>query len=67
MFKCLVMICSLIDPNKCIQLEDIQDIYKVEEQCVARAIEIARQVPYYYPEYRAKKYKCKKLNKGQLT
>jgi len=49
------------------QLEDIQDIYKTEEQCVERAIQIARQVPYYYPEYRAKKYKCKKLAKGQLT
>lgn len=61
------MICSLIDPNKCMQLEDIQDIYKVEEQCVARAIEIATQVPYYYPEYRATKYRCKKLAKGQLT
>ncbi len=49
------------------QLEDIQDIYKTEQQCVERAIEIGLQVPYYYPNYRAKKYRCKQLAKGQLT
>ena len=61
------MICSLVNPNNCKQLEDIQDIYKTEEQCVERAIEIGLQVPYYYPNYRAKKYRCKQLAKGQLT
>lgn len=49
------------------QLEDIRDIHKTEESCVERAIEIATQVPYYYPEYRAVKYRCKKLAKGRLT
>ena len=67
MFKCFVMICAIINPNNCIQLEDVQDIYKTEEECVERAIEIGLQVPYYYPEYRATKYKCKKLAKGRLT
>lgn len=66
MFKCFVIICSLIDPNNCLQLEDITDIHKTEESCIERAIEISTQVPYYYPNYRAKKYKCKKLVKGQL-
>ena len=61
------MICSLVNANNCIQLEDIQDIYKTEEQCAERAINISRQVPYYYPQYRATKYRCKKLAKGQLT
>ena len=27
MFKCFVIICSLIDPNNCSQLEDITDIH----------------------------------------
>jgi len=27
MFKCFVIICSLIDPNNCLQLEDITDIH----------------------------------------
>ena len=67
MFKCFVMVCAIINPNNCIQIEDIQDLYKTEERCFERALEIARQVPYYYPEYRAKKYKCKKLAKGRLT
>lgn len=49
------------------QLEDIQDLYKTEERCFERAIEIARQVPYYYPNFKAIKYRCKKLNKGRLT
>jgi hypothetical protein len=48
------------------KLEDIDDIYKTEEQCIERAIDIARQVPYYYKDFRATKYKCKKLVKGQL-
>ena len=67
MFKCFVIICSLIDPNNCLQLEDITDIHKTEESCIERAIEISTQVPYYYPNYRAMKYRCKKLAKGQLT
>jgi hypothetical protein len=49
------------------KLEDIEDVYKTEEQCEARAREIARQVPYYYKDYRAIKYTCKKLAKGRLT
>ena len=49
MFKCFVMICSLLNPKNCMQLEDIRDIHKTEESCVERAIEIATQVPYYYP------------------
>ena len=67
MFKCFVIICSLIDPNNCLQLEDITDIHKTEESCIERAIEISTQVPYYYPNYRATKYRCKKLAKGRLT
>lgn len=61
------MICAIINPNNCMQLEDVQDIYKTEEECVERAIKIGLQVPYYYPEYRAVKYRCKKLAKGRLT
>ena len=61
------MVCAIISPNKCFQIEDIQDIYKTEEKCIERAIEIGLQVPYYYPHYRAVKYRCKKLAKGQLT
>lgn len=48
------------------QLEDIRDIHKTEQSCIERAIEISTQVPYYYPNYRATKYRCKKLAKGQL-
>jgi hypothetical protein len=66
MFKCFVIICSLIDPNNCLQLEDIRDIHKTEESCIERAIEIATQVPYVYKDFRAVKYRCKKLEKGQL-
>jgi hypothetical protein len=61
------MICAIISPNKCFQIEDIQDIYKTEEKCIERAIEIGLQVPYYYPDYRATKFRCKKLAKGRLT
>tara|TARA_R110000796_G_scaffold113464_1_gene225201 strand:+ start:31 stop:234 length:204 start_codon:yes stop_codon:yes gene_type:complete len=66
MFKCFVVVCGIINANNCFQLEDTQDIYKTEEQCIERAIEIARQVPYYYKDFRATKYKCKKLAKGRL-
>lgn len=61
------MICSIINPKNCLQLEDITDIHKTEQSCIERAIEISTQVPHYYPYYRAKKYRCKKLAKGQLT
>ena len=67
MFKCFVIICSILNSNNCMKLEDIEDVYKTEEQCEARAREIARQVPYYYKDYRAIKYTCKKLAKGRLT
>mgnify|MGYP003119562211 FL=1 len=66
MFKCFVIICSIINPNDCLRLEDITDIHKTEQSCIERAIEISKQVPYYYPNYRATKYRCKKLAKGQL-
>ena len=58
------MICVIINPNNCIQLEDVQDIYKTEEECVERAIEIGLQVPYYYPEYRQLNINVKNLQKG---
>lgn len=66
MFKCFVIICSIINPSDCLRLEDITDIHKTEQSCIERAIEISTQVPYYYPNYRAIKYRCKKLAKVQL-
>ena len=42
----------------CQTLADIEGPYKTEKQCVARAYEIAVELPDWMPEYVAVRYKC---------
>ena len=58
MFEAFVFICMLKDPTNCQTLADIEGPYKTEKQCVARAYEIAVELPDWMPEYIAVRYKC---------
>lgn len=58
MFETLVLVCLSINPNICQALQDLNGPYKTEEECIARAYEIAKDLPTHMPNYVAMKYKC---------
>jgi len=67
MFKTLVLVCSLIDPSNCIEMENTRHPILTEKACVARAMEMARDLNRYMPNFKAMSYKCIPLKKGTLT
>ena len=67
MFKLMVLACSLVQPNFCVQFEDTRGPYKTIEQCEQRAYEMSQDIYNIQPTMRPISYKCKQLKKGQLT
>jgi hypothetical protein len=69
MFKVIVTVCLIIDPSKCMFIENIQYpvVYETFEQCKARALEIGSDVPNYIPQWRAIRWKCLKIREGKFT
>ena len=69
MFKVIVTVCLIIDPSKCMFIENIQYpvVYETFEQCKARALEIGSDVPNYIPQWRAIRWKCLKIREGRFT
>lgn len=69
MFKVIVTVCLIIDPTKCMFIENIQYpvVYETFEQCKARALEIGSDVPNYIPQWRAIRWKCLKIREGKFT
>ena len=56
MFKTLVLVCSLIDPSNCIEMENTRHPILTEKACVARAMEMARDINRYMPNFKAMSY-----------
>lgn len=69
MFKVIVTVCLIIDPSKCMFIENIQYpvVYETFDQCKARALEIGSDVPNYIPQWRAIRWKCLKIREGKFT
>ena len=67
MFKTLVLMCSLINPANCIEMENTRHPILTEKACVARAMEMANDINRYMPDFKAMSYKYIPLKKGSLT
>lgn len=69
MFKVIVTVCLIIDPSKCMFIENTEYpvVYETFEQCKARALEIGSDVPNYIPQWRAIRWKCLKIREGKFT
>ena len=68
MYKCLVIACLISNPSYCQVLENTEYpvVYETFNACKARALEIASQVPIYFKNYRATKWKCSRVTEGKL-
>ena len=69
MFKVIVTVCLIIDPTKCMFIENTEYpvVYETFDQCKARALEIGSDVPNYIPQWRAVRWKCLKIREGKFT
>lgn len=59
MFKTLVMVCMLTQPNQCVFFEDTTGL-KTEEGCEARAAEMAEVILPYFMVPMTAHFKCEK-------
>ena len=64
MFETWVLVCLIGTQNICHTLSDLHGPYETKKECVARAYEIAAELPEHMPNYEAVKYKCMKLEKN---
>ena len=63
MYELFVLACLMSDPNKCTTLADLHSPHKTHDKCLARAYEIASEMPSYVPQYFPKAYKCLDMEK----
>ena len=69
MFETWVLVCLIGTQNICHTLSDLHGPYETKKECVARAYEIAADLPEHMPNYEAVKYKCMKVDedlKGKI-
>ena len=67
MYLALVWACLVNQPGYCKVLEDQRGPYNSYEKCEARAYEMSEAVHIHMKGYKATRWKCKALPKGQLT
>ena len=63
MYELFVLACLISNPTKCVTLEDLYSPHKTHDKCLARAYEIASEMPSYVPQYFPKAYKCLDMEK----
>ena len=61
MYELFVLACLISNPTQCVTLEDLYSPHKTHDKCLARAYEIASEMPSHLPDYYAKSYKCLNL------
>ena len=67
MLKAMVMVCSIILPDSCFELEDIRGPYATKSQCQVRIDEIIHDVKPILPDQNVKFYwKCTRVA-GEAT
>ena len=65
MYELFVLACLMQQPNMCVTLKDLYSPHNSHDKCLARAYEIATELPSYMPNYYALKYKCM-IEKGKI-
>ena len=63
MYELFVLACLISNPTQCVTLEDLYSPHKTHDKCLARAYEIASEMPSYVPQYFPKAYKCLDMEK----
>ena len=63
MYELFVLACLISNPTQCVTLEDLYSPHKTHDKCLARAYEIASEMPSYVPQYFPKEYKCLDMEK----
>ena len=63
MYELFVLACLVSNPTQCVTLEDLYSPHKTHDKCLARAYEIASEMPSYVPQYFPKAYKCLDMEK----
>ena len=66
MFKAIVLACSIVNPTDCLEFHDIRGPYETQQQCKARAMEMAQQIGERL-ELMPKAWRCQVLKPGMLT
>ena len=65
MYELFVLACLMQQPNMCVTLKDLYSPHQTHDKCLARAYEIAMELPEYMPNYYALKYRCV-IEKGKI-
>jgi hypothetical protein len=60
MFKALILLCVIGQPNQCAMFEDTTGLKATEKECRARAREMAKSIGPMFPMPVQAHYKCKK-------
>jgi len=68
MFKAVVIACSMIIPNYCITLENVQYpvIFNSYDECKVRALEMASDVGKYMKSFKPTRWRCQEVKEGRL-
>jgi len=64
MFMTYILACALYQPQICTELRDTRGPYKTEQQCIARAIDLSRQLELVFVVPHTYSYKCVKGNES---
>ena len=67
MYELFVLACLMSNPNHCITLKDLHGPYSTHDKCLARAYEVAQDMPVIAPTYYPKSYKCLDTNEQGKT
>jgi hypothetical protein len=62
MFKTLVMLCAIAQPNQCVLFEDTTGPQETMQDCYQRAVEMEKGLAPLFPVPMMARFKCEKLN-----
>ena len=63
MLKAMVLVCSLVTQNDCVEFSDNRGLYSTQEQCMVRVQEIIRDITPTLPPVPVQVYfKCKQVD-----
>jgi hypothetical protein len=62
MFKTLVMLCAIAQPNQCFVFEDTTGPQQTMQECHQRAVEMEKGLAPFFPVPMMARFKCEKLD-----
>jgi hypothetical protein len=62
MFKTLVMLCAIAQPNQCVLFEDTTGPQETMQDCYQRAVKMEKGLAPFFPVPMMARFKCEKLD-----